>query len=189
MKAKQTKIVIAGFGGQGVVLTGNIIARACVKEDKFVTGMVSYGVEMRGGTANAGVVISNEPITNPFIRNPNVGIILNQPSLDKFQPRLASGGLVVLNSSMIETSLKRDDLDAVNIDASDIARSLGNIRVANIVALGAFIEATKILSIESIEESISDLFSSKKASLVDINLKALAEGAANCKVQTCSPAR
>lgn len=189
MKAKQTKIIIAGFGGQGVVLAGNIIARACVKEDKFVTGMVSYGVEMRGGTANASVIISNEPITNPFIRHPNVGIILNQPSLDKFEPRLVNGGLVVLNSSMIETPLKRDDLDAVNIDASEIARCLGNVRVANLVALGALIEATKILSPESIEESISDLFSSKKASLVDINLKALAEGAANCNIRTCTAAR
>jgi 2-oxoglutarate ferredoxin oxidoreductase subunit gamma len=90
---------------------------------------------------------------------------------------------------MIETPLKRDDLDAVNIDASEIARCLGNVRVANVVALGAFIEATKILRSESIEESISDLFSSKKVSLVDINLKALAQGAANCKVQTCSPAK
>ncbi len=189
MKAKQTKIIIAGFGGQGVVLTGNIIARACVKEDKFVTGMVSYGAEMRGGTAKASVVISNEPITNPFIRHPNVGIILNQPSLDKFESRLASGGLVVLNSSMIKTTLKRDDLDAVKIDASEIARCLGNVRVANIVALGALIEATKILSPESIEESISDLFSSKKVSLVDINLKALSEGAANCNIQTCTAAR
>jgi 2-oxoglutarate ferredoxin oxidoreductase subunit gamma len=180
MQSDETRIVIAGFGGQGVVLTGNIIARACVKEDKFVTGMVSYGVEMRGGTANAGVIISDEPIASPFVIRPNLGIILNRPSLDKFEHRLVNGGTIILNSSMTERDVERDDLKVVTVAASEIARELGNVRVANIVALGAFIEVTGVLKMQSLEDSIKDLFAKKKASLIEINIAALAEGAAKC---------
>ena len=180
MQNNETRIVIAGFGGQGVVLTGNIIARACVKEDKFVTGMVSYGVEMRGGTANAGVIVSDEPIGSPFVIRPNLGIILNRPSLDKFEPRLVSGGTIILNSSMTERDIERDDLNVVTVAASEIARELGNVRVANIVALGAFIKATGLLKMQSLEDSIKDLFAKKKTSLIEINVAALAAGAAKC---------
>ncbi len=177
MTIQETKILIAGFGGQGVVVAGNIIARACVIEDKNVTGMISYGAEMRGGTANATVIISDAEIVSPFVERPNIAIIMNQPSLDKFEPTIVSGGLAVLNTSLVDRDLKRDDVDTVKIDASVIARELGNVRVANIVALGAFIEKTGLLDPASVATAIEDLFSSKKAQMVEINKKALLEGA------------
>ena len=176
MVDKATQIVIAGFGGQGIVLAGNIIARACVMEDKHVAGVVSYGVEMRGGTANATVVISGSEIASPFVDRPDVAIILNQPSLDKFESKIAKNGIVILNSSMITRDVVRDDLDVVHVDAAEIARWLGNARVANVVALGAFVAKTKILKVKSIEKSIKHLFAKKKAALITINKKALAEG-------------
>lgn len=177
MRNKETKIIIAGFGGQGVVLTGNIIARAAVIEEKNITGMVSYGVEMRGGTANASVIVSDNEIASPFVEHPNAAIILNQPSLDKFEPLLANRCELVINTSMIHREIERGDLNVGCIDASNIAReSLGNLKVSNIVALGAFIRETELLKVESIEQALKDLFAKKKPALADINIKALHAG-------------
>jgi len=172
MPTNEIKIIIAGFGGQGTMLAGNILARGCVMEDKHVAGMVSYGAEVRGGTANASVVISDSQIASPVIINPDIAVILNQPSLDKFQDILAPGGLVVLNSSLVTGQVEREDLDVVKIDATEIAAQLGNVRVANIVALGALIEKTHLLKAESIERAIEDSFLAKKPKLVEINKKA-----------------
>ena len=183
MANKETKIIIAGFGGQGVVLAGNIIARACVIEDKHVAGMVSYGAEMRGGTANATVIISDAPIASPIVQTPDIAIILNQPSLDKYEDKIVSGGLVVVNTSLVSREVRRSDLKAARINAGDIARRLGNMRVANIVMLGTFVRSTGLLKISSLEKAIEDLFSKKKASLVEINQKALRHGAGQTKRQ------
>lgn len=182
MGNKEAKIIIAGFGGQGVVLTGNILARAGMAEDKHVTGMVSYGAEMRGGTANSTVVVSDTDIASPFVVNPNIAIILNQPSLDKFEERILPDGLIVINTSLISREVKRSDLEVVKIAATDIANKLGNVRVANIVSLGAFIKKSGLLKTESVTQAIEDLFSSKKAELVEINKKAFQEGADNCVI-------
>ncbi len=182
MHNKESKIIIAGFGGQGVVLTGNILTRAGMAEDKHVTGMVSYGAEMRGGTANSTVVISDNDIASPFVVNPNIAIILNQPSLDKFEEKLLPNGLVVINTSMIRREIQRDDLEVVKIAATEIANKLGNVRVANIVSLGAFIKKSGLLKTESVMQAIEDLFLSKKPKLVEINKKAFQEGADNCVV-------
>lgn len=176
MDSKQARIIIAGFGGQGIVLAGNIIARACVMENKHVTGMVSYGAEMRGGTANATVIVSDEEIASPFVDRPNMAIILNQPSLDKFENRLVSGGLAVINSTLITRDVIRGDIDVVKVNALEIARWLGNERVANMVALGAFIKRTGILKASNIAKAIEQLFAMKKVALVAINKKALKEG-------------
>lgn len=180
MPSNETQIIIAGFGGQGVVLAGNVIARAAVIEGKNITGMISYGVEMRGGTANATVIISDDEIASPFVESPNAAIIMNQPSLNKFEPVLCEGSVVVLNTSMLTHSVQRNDLDTASIDATNIARDMGNVRVANIVTLGAFINKTKLLKIESIEKAIKDLFSGKKPELVKINIKALKMGIEMC---------
>lgn len=176
MANNQTRIIIAGFGGQGVVLAGNVLARAAVIEDKNVTGMVSYGAEMRGGTANSTIVISDEKIASPFVEIPDVAIIMNQPSRDKFEPDIASGGLAVINSTMVEDVGPRTDIDRVSIDASDIANSLGNTRVANLVILGAFVKKTGILKQQSVVTAIDELFSSKKPAFVEINTKAFNAG-------------
>ncbi|MHC4881945.1 MAG: 2-oxoacid:acceptor oxidoreductase family protein [Planctomycetota bacterium] len=182
MDREQTKIIIAGFGGQGIVVIGNIIARAAVIEDKNVVGMVSYGAEMRGGTANAAVIISTEEISSPIVTHPDAAIILNQPSLERFEPELEPDGRVLLNTSMVKRQPQRTDLTCIKVNATQIAHDIGNLRVANIVCVGAFIEHTKLLSMDSIEQAVKDLFSNKKAALVEINLKALHAGA---ELSTC----
>lgn len=176
MNDNKAKIVMAGFGGQGIVLIGNVIARACVIEDKNVVGMVSYGAEMRGGTANASVVISDTEIADPFVVHPTHAIILNHPSLERFESTIAPGGTILMNTSLMQRPLERSDLDSIQIDATDIAHELGNRRVANIVALGAFIQHTELVAMDSIEQGIRELFSAKKPKLIDINIQALAAG-------------
>lgn len=178
MANKETKIVIAGFGGQGVVLAGNILARAAVIEGKNVTGMVSYGVEMRGGTANATVVISDEEIASPCIESPNAAMILNQPSLDKFEDVLEASSVVLLNSSLMDREIVRNDIRTATVEATAIARELGNVRVANIVALGAFVKSTGVVKVESLAKAIEQLFAEKKPVLIEINIKALERGVA-----------
>lgn len=177
MERHETRILIAGFGGQGIVLIGNVIARAAVIQNKNVVGMVSYGAEMRGGTANASVVLSDEEIFDPFVACPDMAIILNQPSMDRFEPQVQENGLVLINTSMIQREVQRMDLNCIKVDATQIAHEVGNLRVANIVSLGAFVEHTNLLSMASIEQAIHDLFSTKNPKLVDINLKALHIGA------------
>ena len=176
MASNRTSIIIAGYGGQGVVLAGNIIARAAVIEGKNVTGMVSYGVEMRGGTANSTIIISDKKISSPFVEVPDAAIIMNQLSLDKFEPNIVSGGLAVINSTMVEDFGSRTDIDRDSVAASDIAVSLGNVRVANVVILGAFIKRTGILKPQSIVKAIDELFSSKKPAFVEINTNAFNAG-------------
>ena len=177
MDRHETRIVIAGFGGQGIVLIGNVIARAAVIEEKNVVGMVSYGAEMRGGTANATVVISADEISNPFVSQPDMAIILNRPSLDRFEPQIEKDGLVLMNTSMIKREPQRTDLKCIKVGATQIAQEVGNLRVANIVSVGAFVEHTNLLSMNSIAQAIEDLFSNKNPKLVEINLKALHTGA------------
>ncbi|RKY07098.1 MAG: 2-oxoacid:ferredoxin oxidoreductase subunit gamma [Planctomycetota bacterium] len=175
MENNETRIIIGGFGGQGVVSAGSILARAAMAEEKFVTQMVSYGAEMRGGTANSTVVISDSQIASPVIERPDVAILLNQPSLDKFEERIVSGGLAVVNTSLVTRRIQREDLDVVKIDATDTANRLGNVRVANIVALGAFVAKTGIVKMESVEGAIEEVFGQKKAGLIEINIKALGQ--------------
>ncbi|MHC4642904.1 MAG: 2-oxoacid:acceptor oxidoreductase family protein [Planctomycetota bacterium] len=176
MDNNETRIIIGGFGGQGVVLAGSILARASMAEDKHVTQMVSYGAEMRGGTANTSVVISESEIASPVIENPDVAIVLNRPSLDKFEEQIVSGGLVVVNSSLVDREVRRQDLDVVTINATEIANQLGNVRVANIVALGAFIGKTSLVKTASVASAIEKYFSEKKPNLIEINMNALQEG-------------
>ncbi len=181
MNNNEMKIVIGGFGGQGVVLAGTILARAAMAEDRYVTQMVSYGAEMRGGTANSTVVISDSEIASPVIERPDVAIILNQPALDKFEERIVSGGLAVVNTSLVGREVKREDLDVVKVAATETANRLGNVRVANIVALGAFVAKTGIVKTASVVRAIEELFSEKKPGLIEINKKALTEGAGDEK--------
>ena len=176
MHNKETKIIIGGFGGQGVVSAGTILAQAAMAEDRFVTQMVSYGAEMRGGTANSTVVISDAAIASPVIERPDAAIVLNQPSLDKFEERIASGGLVVINTSLVGRAVQREGLEVVEVAATETANRLGNVRIANIVALGAFVAKTGIVKAASVERAIEELFSQKKSGLIEINKKALTEG-------------
>ena len=177
MDGHESRIVIAGFGGQGIVSIGNILARAAVIEGKNVVGWVCYGAEMRGGTANASVVVSDREIASPFVNFPNMAIILNGPSLDRFEPLLTQDGLVLTNTSMINREPERTDLTSIKVDATNIAHEIGNFKIANMIATGAFIEHTGLLKMTSIEQAISDLFSHKDPKLVELNHKALHAGA------------
>ena len=176
MSNSQMEIIIAGFGGQGTVLAGNLLATASMIEDKFVTGMFSYGIEMRGGTTNTSIIISDEEIASPFIVKPDVAVVLNPPSLDRFEDSVVPGGIIVVNTSMIKRDLKRKDVELVEVPATNAAIELGNVRTANIVALGALIKKTGILKIESLSKAIEELFASKKPDLVEINQSALKKG-------------
>lgn len=172
----ETKIIIAGFGGQGIVLVGNLIARGALMERKNVTGMVAYGAEMRGGTAYATVVVSDDDIACPFVEYPDVAIVLNRPSLEKFEPEVVSGGLILANTSLVKRDLRREDLSLIQVSATEIAQEAGSMKVANIAALGAFIQHTKLLKIESIQQAIEDLFSAKNPKFLPLNLAALEAG-------------
>ncbi len=176
MNDGNTKIIIAGFGGQGVVLAGKIIARAAMLEDKNVTMMISYGAEMRGGTANSTLVISDDEIASPFVERPDIAIIMNRPSLDKFESKIADNGIVILNSSLVDRGPLRDDLTVVRVGATQIAREMGNVRVANMVALGALVRAAAPVSARSLGLAVEEFFSAKKPALVEINKKAISAG-------------
>lgn len=174
---QETRIIIAGFGGQGVVALGNVMARACMIEGKNVTGMVAYGPEMRGGTCSATIVVSDEEIACPFVETPDQAIILNQQSLDKYESTIAADGLILVNTSIIQRAVQRTDLSQIHVAASQIARDLGNVKGANMVALGAYIQHTGRLKMESVERGMRELFGGKNPVMTEMNVRALHEGA------------
>jgi len=162
----------AGTGGQGVLLMGQIVGSAAILEDKEATFFPSYGPEMRGGTANCTVVISDKPISSPLIFESDCVVAMTLPSMLKFEPTLKPGGVLLLNKSMVHQAPKRDDITVYEVAANDLATELGNSRVANIVMLGAFIRVTNIVAAETVEAVIRDVFGAKKAELIDLELRA-----------------
>ena len=171
----QNDVVMAGFGGQGILLIGKMLAYAGMREGKEVSWLPSYGPEMRGGTANCTVVISDRPVGSPVIQSPNAVVAMNLPSLDKFEPDVRSGGLLIINTSLINRGSTRDDLTVVNVPASEIANELGNRRGANMVALGAYLGATEAVSVDGIIEVIRETFAAKPG-VIDVNITALQRG-------------
>lgn len=171
------EIIIAGFGGQGVMSMGQLIAYAGMLEGKGVSWLPSYGPEQRGGTANCAVVVSNEPVGSPLVTRPSTAIVLNNPSYDKFESRVRSGGLLIINSSLVARTSKRTDITIINVNGTDLANELGNSRVANMILLGAFLEQTKIVSVESILESLKKVLGPEKLHLIEVNKRALEKGA------------
>jgi 2-oxoisovalerate ferredoxin oxidoreductase beta subunit len=171
---KTTAVKFAGFGGQGVLTAGVIMAAAGMKENLEVSWIPSYGPEMRGGTANASVMLSKHPIGSPLVVNPDILVAMNDPSLDAFEPLVNKGGLVVVNSSIIARKLTRTDVDVVYMPLSDIANQVGLNAVANMVLLGAICEYTKILPVDSIKEIIP--IGLKRKHLIDLNVKAVDAG-------------
>ncbi|ETI66499.1 2-oxoacid:acceptor oxidoreductase family protein [Neobacillus vireti] len=172
------EIIIAGFGGQGVMSMGQLIAYAGMLEGKGVSWLPSYGPEQRGGTANCAVVVSDEPVGSPLVTRPSTAIVLNNPSFDKFEPRVRHEGLLIINSSLVVGTSERKDIKVLEIPATDIANDLGNSRVANMILLGAFLELTKLVSTDSIIESLKKVLSSEKHHLIEVNKQALIKGAA-----------
>ena len=167
--------IFAGFGGQGVLSMGKNIALAAMIEGKYVTYLPSYGPEVRGGTANCTVAVSDESIASPVASSPEYLVIMNQPSLTRFQNQMESGGLLFLNSSLITIKVSRGDIDVVNVPATAIAEKLGSTRSANMVILGAFIKKTNLVAISTLDTVLSDSMG-KKGKAIDINMKALMAG-------------
>ena len=171
------KVIIAGFGGQGVMLMGRLLAYAGMLEGKNVAWMPSYGPEMRGGTANCTVIISSEEIASPVVPDPMSIIAMNKPSLDKFEPTVQKDGLILVNSSLVEQKVNRKDVSVVKVPANDIANELGNTRVANMIALGAYIKKSEVVKLETIFKALEKALTGPKQKLIDINKQALKQGA------------
>ena len=171
------KMVFSGFGGQGVLTLGQIVANIAMHQGKEVTWMPSYGAEMRGGTANCSVVINDFIIGSPIVQSDiDVLCALNKPSLAKFLPKVKPDGLVIVNSSIIKEKIGRDDVKVVEIDATNIAVRLGNIRVQNMVLLAGIIKYTEIITLEEVKPTIEEAFGVKYPELVALNLQAVEEG-------------
>ncbi len=173
----QTEIVIAGFGGQGVLFTGQVLAYAAMDNDLEVTWIPSYGPEMRGGTANCTVILADEAIGSPLVRNPKAAIVLNLPSLDKYEPLVVPGGVLVANASLINRGPQRTDIQSVFIPANEIAETLGDKRLTNMVALGALLTLMPVLPVEAIEQALRDHLPERHKRLLPANYQALKQGA------------
>jgi 2-oxoglutarate ferredoxin oxidoreductase subunit gamma len=171
----QSEVQFAGFGGQGIMLMGQIMAQTAMDQGFEVVWIPSYGPEMRGGTAYCTVVISDRPIGSPIIRNPKHLVAMNRPSLEKFAPTVQSGGTIFINSSIISIDAGRDDVDVIKVPIIEIAKELGNIKTANIVALAAFVSRSQVVDFERLRESVKNKFA-KREKLIPLNMKALEEG-------------
>jgi 2-oxoglutarate ferredoxin oxidoreductase subunit gamma len=170
------KLIIAGFGGQGVILAGKILAYAGMLEGKDVSHIPSYGVEMRGGTANCNVTLSDHPVGSPFVPHPSTLVAMNRPSLDKFETSISSGGNLFINSSLIDRESKRDDVRVFYVPANNIAETAGSGRASNMAIVGAVVAVTEVVSLESIKRSLPEVVSKRNIKFNDINLKAIDMG-------------
>lgn len=174
-KSLYEDVVMAGFGGQGLMFIGKLLAYSGMTEGKNVTWIPSYGPEMRGGTANCTVVISQQEIGSPVIPRPRALIIMNNPSLETFESRLQKDGLLLSNSSFVTRPIARKDIRLISMPANEVAAAAGNEKAANMVMLGAYVARTKVVLKESIVEGLKELFGSKIEAL-ETNVRALEEG-------------
>ena len=171
-----TKILIAGFGGQGILFAGKALAYTGLKVGKEVSWLPSYGPEMRGGTANCSVTLSDDPIGSPIVDKPDVLIAMNLPSLEKYYTETEPNGYVIFDSSLITKQDTRDDVITVGIPATKLASDNGLDGLANMIILGKTIKETKILTLEQIESSLSQMVPAKKAELLTKNIRAIELG-------------
>ena len=172
------EIIISGFGGQGGLAIGKNLAEAGMDEGLNVTWAPAYGPGMRGGTANCSVVLSDKPVGSPVFAHPTELIALNEPSLEKFEAGVQSGGTVFINSDVVTDKVTRPDLTAYYIACSKIAEEVGNPKVSNMVMLGAYVAATKVLTAETIEKMIQEMFAGPKAKFIPLNIEAFRRGMA-----------
>ncbi|MRR30965.1 2-oxoacid:ferredoxin oxidoreductase subunit gamma [bacterium] len=173
----QTEVIIAGFGGQGVLFGGQLLAYAGLDEGKHVTWIPAYGPEMRGGTANCTAIISDDEIGSPLVRYPAAIIAMNRPSLDKYEAQVKPGGLLVVNSSMLDRPVKRTDIRVVEVDAGEVAERLGDKRMTNMVLLGALLANLPVLPLSAIENALTAHLPERHKRLLPKNFEALREGA------------
>lgn len=170
------RIIIAGFGGQGVLFTGQLLAYAGMMEGKHVCWVPSYGAEMRGGTANCAVTVSDEEISSPLVEEPGTLFIFNLPSLLKFAPRLKPGGILLLNSSLVKSEVKRDDVRVCPVPANQLAEKIKSGQLANLVMLGAYLKLSEIVALISVIQSLEKILPAHRRQLLPYNRQALEEG-------------
>ncbi len=168
------EIIFAGFGGQGILSMGKFLSYAGMDEGMNVSWCPSYGPEMRGGTANCSVIVSDEQIGSPIVNDPTSIVVMNRPSLDKFEHMVEKGGLVIIDSDLVDRDVDRDDVEVIKIPAQTIAKEIGSQKIANMVLLGAFVEKTGIIKMESL---LNTLKSKGKEAFFEVNKKALEKGA------------
>ena len=172
------EVIIAGFGGQGVILAGSLLAQAAMNAGKEVTFMPSYGAEMRGGTANSMIVIADSPIASPLVSCPDSLIAMNKASLEKFAPAVKSSGLLIMNSSLIDCEPDVDgSIDILEVPADDIAIKLGSQKSANMVALGAYIQKRGMVSVDDAAKSLPAILAERYHKTLPVNIEALRQGA------------
>ncbi|MDD4003927.1 MAG: 2-oxoacid:acceptor oxidoreductase family protein [Elusimicrobiaceae bacterium] len=176
-------IRISGFGGQGVVSAGVLLAYAGMIEGRNVSWFPAYGAEMRGGTANCSVVISDKEVSSPVVSNPTVAIVMNEPSLSKFEPLVREGGILIINSSLVRTAPKRTDIKIISVPFNELAEEAGSPKVGNLLMLGVFAAATGAVSTDAIAKAMPKVFKRAKPEALELNKKALEKGFSFVKSQ------
>ena len=170
------EVIISGFGGQGALFAGQLLTYTGMDEGWHVTWIPSYGPEMRGGTAHCIVIISDDDIGSPIIRQPTIAIVMNPPSMEKYDPLVRPGGLLVANSTLIRDRSQRDDITTVYVPANELAAELGNVKMANVVLLGAMLGRREILPIESVKRTMDQHIPERRKHIVEPNKRALDRG-------------
>ena len=173
---KTTQILLAGFGGQGVLFAGKFLAYKGLVQDKQVSWLPSYGPEMRGGTANCSVILSDTPVGSPIITNPDVLVAMNLPSLQKFVDAVVPGGKIILDSTLIDAKVERDDIEVFYVPATQLAKDAGFATLSNMILTGKVLKEIDVVSYEGNKETLESFIPAKKAGLIDMNLKALQIG-------------
>jgi 2-oxoglutarate ferredoxin oxidoreductase subunit gamma len=170
------EVIISGFGGQGALFAGQLLTYTGMDEGWHVTWIPSYGPEMRGGTAHCIVILSSDDIGSPIIRRPSLCIVMNPPSMDKYEPLVRPGGLLVANSTLVRAKSAREDIQAVYIPANELAAELGNVKMANVVLLGAMLGMREILPIESVKRTLDEHIPERRKHIIEPNKRALDRG-------------
>lgn len=172
----ETQLVISGFGGQGALFAGTLLAYTAMENGRQVTWIPSYGPEMRGGTAHCTVIIADEEIGSPVVRNPSAAIVMNLPSLDRYEPLMQPEAVLIVNSSLVDRLPERPDIRIRMVPANAIAEELGDRRLANMVLLGAYLAVEPIFTLDQVKESLAEHIPAHRRSLLDANFKALERG-------------
>jgi len=173
----QYDIIFSGFGGQGALFAGQLLAYAAMDQGRYVTWIPSYGPEMRGGTAHCTVIVSEEEIGSPLVRHPSNVVALNNPSVEKYEPLLVPDGNLIYNSSLTVKAVMRRDICSIPVPATDVAAELGNSKLMNMIMLGALIERTQVLPLEAVERALEAHLSAHHQALLNLNWQALRRGA------------
>ena len=173
----ETSIIISGFGGQGALFAGQVLTYAAMETGKNTTWIPAYGPEMRGGTARCTVIISDDEIGSPLVLNPDAALVLNLPSLDRFEPLMKPGGVLIANSSLINREFERQDLRTLMVPAQEIAEELGNRRLLNMVMVGALLEVLPILPLDAVKQALADHIAERHKHTLPMNFEAMEKGA------------